>query len=153
SVLKRRAAALVGLGALAVLAWAGASPGAPSDTFRSGVESVTSEAGKTPERARLNRLFQLPWDYLLHEFPEFATEVGAAGLNDRWTDRSSAAIARRKADLELPTRALATIDRTKLSPQDALNYDLFRRQAEAQLEGRRFPWELLPLTQLYAIHQ
>ena len=42
-VLKRRAAALVGLGALAVLVWAGASLGAPSDTFRSGVESVISE--------------------------------------------------------------------------------------------------------------
>ena len=53
----------------------------------------------------------------------------------------------------MPTRALATIDRTKLSPQDALNYDLFRRQAEAQHAGRRFPWELLPLTQLYGIHQ
>jgi len=147
-VLKRRAAALVGLGALAVLVWAGASLGAPSDTFRSGVESVISEAGKTPERARLNRLFQLHWDYLLHEFPEFATEVGAAGLNDRWTDMSAAAIARRKADLELPVKALATIDRTKLAPEDALNYDLFRRQVDAQLEGRRFPWELMPVTQL-----
>jgi len=151
-VLKRRAAALVGLGALAVLVWAGASLGAPSDTFRSGVESVISEAGKTPERARLNRLFQLHWDYLLHEFPEFATEVGAAGLNDRWTDMSAAAIARRKADLELPVKALATIDRTKLAPEDALNYDLFRRQVDAQLEGRRFPWELMPVTQLYGPH-
>src|SRR3989441_944124 len=145
---------MCGLGALVVLLWApGSSFGAPSDSFHAGVESLIAEAGKTPDSARLHRLFQLHWDYLLHEFPEFATEVGAAGQNDRWTDRSSAAIARRKADLELPTRALATIDRTKLSPQDALNYDLFRRQAEAQLEGRRFPWELMPLTQLYGIHQ
>ena len=153
-VLTPRVRAMCGLGALVVLLWApGSSFGAPSDSFHAGVESLIAEAGKTPDPARLHRLFQLHWDYLLHEFPEFATEVGAAGQNDRWTDRSSAAIARRKADLELPTRALATIDRTKLSPQDALNYDLFRRQAEAQLEGRRFPWELMPLTQLYGIHQ
>ena len=153
-VLTPRVQAMCGLGALVVLLWApGSSFGAPSDSFHAGVESLIAEAGKTPDPARLHRLFQLHWDYLLHEFPEFATEVGAAGQNDRWTDRSSAAIARRKADLELPTRALATIDRTKLSPQDALNYDLFRRQAEAQLEGRRFPWELMPLTQLYGIHQ
>jgi len=153
-VLTPRVRAMCGLGALVVLLWApGSSFGAPSDSFHAGVESLIAEAGKTPDSARLHRLFQLHWDYLLHEFPEFATEVGAAGQNDRWTDRSSAAIARRKADLELPTRALATIDRTKLSPQDALNYDLFRRQAEAQLEGRRFPWELMPLTQLYGIHQ
>ena len=153
-VLTPRVRAMCGLGALVVLLWApGSSFGAPSDSFHAGVESLIAEAGKTPDPARLHRLFQLHWDYLLHEFPEFATEVGAAGQNDRWTDRSSAAIARRKADLELPTRALATIDRTKLSPQDALNYDLFRRQAEAQHAGRRFPWELLPLTQLYGIHQ
>jgi len=153
-VLTPRVRAMCGLGALVVLLWApGSSFGAPSDSFHAGVESLIAEAGKTPDPARLHRLFQLHWDYLLHEFPEFATEVGAAGQNDRWTDRSSAAIARRKADLELPTRALATIDRTKLSPQDALNYDLFRRQAEAQQAGRRFPWELLPLTQLYGIHQ
>jgi len=153
-VLTPRVRAMCGLGALVVLLWApGSSFGAPSDSFHAGVERLIAEAGKTPDSARLHRLFQLHWDYLLHEFPEFATEVGAAGQNDRWTDRSSAAIARRKADLELPTRALATIDRTKLSPQDALNYDLFRRQAEAQHAGRRFPWELLPLTQLYGIHQ
>src|SRR5207245_10817199 len=95
---------MCGLGALVVLLWApGSSFGAPSDSFHAGVESLIAEAGKTPDPARLHRLFQLHWDYLLHEFPEFATEVGAAGQNDRWTDRSSAAIARRKADLDLPT--------------------------------------------------
>jgi uncharacterized protein (DUF885 family) len=150
--LKRRIAALFGLGALAVLLGAGSSFGAPSDTFKAGVESVIAEAGQAPERARLHRLFQLHWDYVLQEFPEFATGVGAAGQNDRWTDQSAAAIARRKANLELPVKALAAIDRTKLAPEDALNYDLFKRQAEAQLEGRRFPGELMPLTQLYGLH-
>jgi uncharacterized protein (DUF885 family) len=114
---------------------------------------VIAEAGKTPERARLRRLFDLHWDYLLHEYPELATEVGAAGQNDRWTDISAAAIARRKVDLDLPMRALATIDRAKLAPQDALDYELFKRRAEARLEGRRFPWELMPLNQMWGIHQ
>ena len=135
-----------------MLLCAGSSFGAPSDIFKAGVESVIAEAGKAPERARLHRLFQLHWDYVLQEFPEFATEVGVAGQNDRWTDKSAAAIARRKANLELPVKALASIDRTKLAPEDALNYDLFKRQAEAQIEGRRFPWELMPLTQLYGLH-
>ena len=138
---------------LVVLLWApAASSGAPSDSFRAGVESVIAEAGTTPEHARLRRLFDIHWDYLLREFPEFATEVGAAGQNDRWTDRSAAAIARRKADLDLPLKALATIERAKLPPEDAFNYDLFKRQAEAQVEGRRFPWELMPLNQLWGIH-
>ena len=150
-VLTVRVPALLGLGLLALLWASGSSSGAPSDSFRAGIERVIAEAGKTPERTRLQRLFELHWDYLLQEFPEFATEVGVLGQNDRWTDRSATAIARRKADLELPVKALATIDRTKLAPEDALNYDLFKRQAEAQLEGRRFPWELMPLNQLYGI--
>src|SRR5207244_12917286 len=105
---------MCGLGALVVLLWApGSSFGAPSDSFHAGVESLIAEAGKTPDSARLHRLFQLHWDYLLHEFPEFATEVAAAGQNDRWTDRSSAAIASRKADREFSNRALTSVARTK----------------------------------------
>jgi len=152
-VVSARAAAWLGFAVLVALLWApGTALGTPSDSFRAGVERVIAEAGKTPERARLRRLFDLHWDYLLHEFPEVATEVGATGQNDRWTDVSAAAIVRRKADLDLPVRALATIDRAKLAPADALDYDLFKRQAEAELEGRRFPWELMPLNQLWGIH-
>ena len=114
---------------------------------------MIAEAGKTPEHERLRRLFDLHWAYLLQEFPELATEVGAAGQNDRWTDVSAAAVARRKAELDLPLKALATIDRAKLGPEDALDYDLFKRRAEARLEGRRFPWELMPLNQLGGIQQ
>jgi uncharacterized protein (DUF885 family) len=114
---------------------------------------VIAEAGETPEHERLRRLFDLHWAYLLQEFPELATEVGAAGQNDRWTDVSPAAVARRKAELDLPLKALATIDRAKLGSEDALDYDLFKRRAEARLEGRRFPWELMPLNQLGGIQQ
>jgi uncharacterized protein (DUF885 family) len=114
---------------------------------------MIAEAGKTPEHERLRRLFDLHWAYLLQEFPELATEVGAAGQNDRWTDVSAAAVARRKAELDLPLKALATIDRAKLGPEDSLDYDLFKRRAEARLEGRRFPWELMPLSQLGGIQQ
>jgi uncharacterized protein (DUF885 family) len=114
---------------------------------------VIAEAGKTPEHERLRRLFDLHWAYLLQEFPELATEIGAAGQNDRWTDVSAAAVARRKAELDLPLKALATIDRAKLGPEDALDYDLFKRRAEVRLEGRRFPWELMPLNQLGGIQQ
>src|SRR5262249_1320169 len=141
------------LGALVALLWAPAvAVGTPSDSLRAGVESVIAEAGKTPERERLRRLFDLHWDYLVHEFPELATEVGVTGQNDRWTDGSAAAVAQRKADLALPLKALATIDRAKLTPEDALDYDLFKRGLAERIEGRRFPWELMPLSQLWGVH-
>src|SRR4030095_2110395 len=89
----------------------------------------------------------------MQEFPEYATHVGIRGQNDRWTDHAPDGIARRKAALELPAKALALIDRAAPSPADRLNYDLFRRQAEERLEGRRFPWELMPVNQLGGIPQ
>ncbi|HKC99834.1 MAG TPA: DUF885 family protein, partial [Methylomirabilota bacterium] len=152
-MLTARVPALLALGALVALLWAPAlALGTPSDSLRAGVESLIAETGKTPERERLRRLFDLHWDYLMHEFPEFATEVGGAGENDRWTDVSAAAVARRKADLDLPFKALATIDRAKLAPEDALDYDLFKRAIEERIEGRRFPWELMPLNQMWGLH-
>jgi uncharacterized protein (DUF885 family) len=126
---------------------------APSESFAAGVEALIAEAGKTPDAERLHRLFKLSNDYALQEFPEYATYVGVRGQNGRWTDSSPEAIARRKAALDLPVKALATIDRAALSPADRLNYDLFRRRVEERLDWRRFPWELMPVSQLGGIQQ
>src|SRR3989442_5769266 len=110
---------------LALLCAPARSPAAPSDALAAGVEALIADAGKTPEDARLHRLFELHAEYLLQEFPEYATYVGARGQNGRWTDRSAAAIARRRAALELPAKALATIDRGKPQPPDRRNSDPF----------------------------
>ena len=119
------------VGALIVLlSAAGRSSAAPSDSLEAGVEALIADAGKTPEDKRLHRLFQLHSEYLLHEFPEYATYVGARGENGRWTDKSAAAIARRKADLELPAKALSTIDPSSL---DALLHPTFDPKAEFEV--------------------
>jgi uncharacterized protein (DUF885 family) len=126
---------------------------AASDSLATDVAALIADAGKSPDDQRLHRLFRLHFDYVMREFPEYATYVGVPGQNGRWTDRSAAAIARRKAELELPARALASIDRAKLPAADQLNYDLFRRRIEEHLEGRRFPWELMPISQLGGIQR
>jgi len=142
------------MAAVSALLWApAAAVAAPVDVLAAGVEALIADAGKRPDAERLHRLFQLQNDYALHEFPEYATYVGVRGQNDRWTDYSPEAIARRKAALELPVKALASIDRAALAPDDRLNYDLFRRGIEQWREGRRFPSELLPMNQIGGIHQ
>jgi uncharacterized protein (DUF885 family) len=142
------------LAALLVLLTAAARVGAsPSDTLMASVAAIIADAGRASDQARLHRLFDSFWAYAMEEFPEYATHVGAPGHNDRWNDRSPASIARRKANLDLWPTALATIDRAKLPAADQLNYDLFRRRVEEWRDGRRFPWELMPLTQLHGIHQ
>ena len=51
------------------------------------------------EPARLHRLFDLNWEYRMLEFPTFATYAGYPGQDDRWTDHSLDAVARRKREL------------------------------------------------------
>jgi uncharacterized protein (DUF885 family) len=138
---------------LVLLSAPGPARATPSESLAAGVEAVIADAGKRPDAERLHRLFQIRTDYVMQEFPEYATYVGIRGQNDRWTDHAPDAIARRKAALELPAKALASINRAALSPADRLNYDLFRRQVEERLEGRRFPWELMPVNQLGGIQQ
>jgi uncharacterized protein (DUF885 family) len=125
----------------------------PAETFAAGLEALIADAGKSSDAERLHQLFQLQTDYAVREFPEYATYLGIREQNGRWTDQSAEAIARRQALLDLPVRALATIDRAALSPADRLNYDLFRRRAEEWLDGRRFPWRLMPVTQLGGLQQ
>jgi uncharacterized protein (DUF885 family) len=152
--IRRRAPGWLAVAVLAVLvAVPAAARATPTETFAAGIEALIADAGKRPDAERLHRLFQLSRDYVLQEFPEYATYVGVRGHNDRWTDQSFEAIARRKAAQELPAKALASIDRGALSPADRLNYDLFRRRVEERLEGRRFPWELMPINQLGGIQQ
>ena len=108
---------------------------------------------RSKDAVRLHQLFKLDWERSLRESPEFATEVGHAGYNDRWTDNSLEAIARRKRELQAPRKVIASIRREKLSAMDQLNFDLFKRNYELAVEGSRFPGEYFQITQLNGIQQ
>ncbi len=102
---------------------------------------------------RLRELFAIRWDYLMTEFPEWATDVGYPGQNGRWTDNSLAAIERRQHELQTPLAVLRSIDRSKLSTGDQLNYDLFRKEIEEGIEGIRFKTDYLAVNQLGGVQQ
>src|SRR5258708_4634733 len=85
---------------------------------------------KGNESERLHALFTLEWEKRMQDSPEFATEVGYPGQNDRWTDASLAAIEQRKGELAAPLQVIQSIDRSKLSGPDQLSYDLFRKNFE-----------------------
>jgi uncharacterized protein (DUF885 family) len=105
------------------------------------------------DAARLHQLFKLDWERSLRESPEFATEVGHSGYNDRWTDNSLEAIAQRKRELPAPLQVIASIKRAKLGAADQLNYDLFKRNCEQAVAGARFPGEYFQITPLNGIQQ
>jgi len=122
-------------------------------SFERRAQEIVEGRGREAEALRLHRLFDAAWRYSLEEYPELATYVGEPGYNHRWTDLSPAAIERRKAELEIPARVLATIDRAQLPPADQDHFDLFGRATQEALEGRRFPSELMPVSQMQGVQQ
>ena len=124
-----------------------------ADEFDARYQAVIASKGKAAETERLHELFKADWAYTMAEYPEYATYVGVPGGETRWTDLSPAAIARRKQLASRGLPVLATIDRSQLGAVDRVSYDLFKRQAEEEVEGNRFPNELLQLTQMDGIQQ
>src|SRR5512137_393298 len=75
----------------------------------------------------LHDLFAAEWDYDMQQSPEWASELGDRRWNDRWSDDSLEAYARRNQHNQDVLGQLSKIDRGSLSPADQLNYDLFKK--------------------------
>jgi uncharacterized protein (DUF885 family) len=105
------------------------------------------EATKT-----LHELFAAEWDYKMEQHPAWASTLGDRRWNDRWGDISLEAIFKRH-DHDIATLPrLTKIDRAALAPGDQLNFDLFKRNYENEIEGFQYRWYLLPLNQLDGVH-
>lgn len=122
-------------------------------TYEKICAGLAANAEKLSDKARLDKLFTAHWDYLMHDFPEWATDVGYPGLNHLWTDSSPEAVAKRKTMTKVVKDTLKSIDREKLTDADKLNYDLFAYDADLQIEKARFPEEVLQLTQMDGVLQ
>jgi uncharacterized protein (DUF885 family) len=115
---------------------------------------VTSFGASTPAHIRRNRdtqelhaLFHREWEYSLEQNPTWASQRGDRRWNDRWEDVSLDAIKKRHEHNQRVLVELNKIDRRKLAPTDQLNYDLFQRQYELDVEGHQYRWFLVPLNQ------
>ena len=143
---------VLGLLALAVVAsraWCAPAP-EPSSAELSSAEPSSAEPQPAAVRS-LHALFDREWAREVREDPVEASLRGDRTYNDRWPDRSAAAIAEsHRADL----RALAElgrIPRDALPAEEQLNYDLFRWKYEDRLDSWRFHEYVFPLNQLDGI--
>ncbi len=109
---------------------------------------VQSQESRLNEAAKaLHELFASEWDYLMEQYPTWASRLGDRRWNDRWGDRSIDAIRKRhEHDIEVLTK-LRALDRNALLPPDQLNFDLFTKDYKDKVEGHRFRWYLIPLNQ------
>lgn len=125
----------------------------PSEEFIARGKEFLARKDSGTDAERLHRLFDFSWEYTMKENPEFATSVGYPGQNDRWTDMSAAAIARRKEADKIDLELIKSIDRSKLTGTDVVSYDLYRRNAEFGVEGDELPFEYLQINQMGGVQQ
>lgn len=78
------------------------------------------------------------WEWRLKSEPMSASYIGDRRYNDRWQDRSLAAIDRRASELRDFLRRLYAIDRSALSGDALLNYELFRRDLQDRVDAHSF---------------
>jgi uncharacterized protein (DUF885 family) len=100
---------------------------------------------------KLQALFEEDWQWNLKEFPEGATMFGDNRYNNRLTDASMEAYERRKAHEREMLDRIQKIDRSALTGQDAISYDLFLLDKKLNVEGQRFPAEYMPTDQMNGI--
>jgi prolyl oligopeptidase len=93
----------------------------------------------------LSSLFDSEWEWTLREDPMFASHLGDRRYNDRWPDVSLKSFSRRHDHRLEVLKKLDAIDVKVLTADDKLNYRLFRRQYEFDVEEYPFHWHLIPL--------
>ena len=101
----------------------------------------------TPEAKALHAFFDAEWDYEMEQNPTRASALGDRRWNDRWDDDSLETIRKQEEHTKEALQRLGKFDRSKLSPADQLNYDLFKKNLEQGIAGFRFRMYLLPVNQ------
>ncbi len=96
--------------------------------------------------ADFNALLDEVWENTMSDFPTFASSLGDRRFNDRWTDQSLEAIENRHVKDREFLRRLYAIDRGALGETDALNFELFRRDLQKDVDEHQFKGYLIPFS-------
>ncbi len=89
-------------------------------------------------------LLEEHWEWTLRNSPTFASSLGDHRYDDRWRDESLAAYETRHDERKEFLRRLYAIERAALSDADRLNYELFRRELQDDVDLYQFGGHLMP---------
>ena len=109
--------------------------------------ALKSRAAQPTDADALHAIFSAEWDYDMQQSPERASDLGDRRWNDRWSDESLEAYARRNRHYQDVLARLSKIDRSRLSPADQLDFDLFQKRYQDRVEGYKFHWFLMSFNQ------
>ncbi|MEC5215158.1 uncharacterized protein (DUF885 family) [Actimicrobium sp. GrIS 1.19] len=123
--------------------------------------ALAADAAPNAASRRLHQLVDADWQWQLQEYPEFATSLGDNRFNDRLTDQSATAVARRSAHQQAFHLALQSIAENQLRGQDRITLEILHSN-DAQAERLKRIYGKLPfsasddwmvLSQMDGIHQ
>lgn len=136
------------------LTWVVATVGTAYARSDQPVQTVQAAANCTPPSesaaTSLRQALDAEWEWRAAQFPENASDNGDHRYDDRLTDRSPAAVARRREHHRQFLSAIHCIDRNALEGEDRLSWDIFSyfadlavREDEVLLSmapGSNAPW-------------
>ena len=112
---------------------------------------VSCNLNTNPQDEKLKQYFQEQWELNLDNHPEYATYLGDNRYNDRLTDMSLDAIAKRQIQIQVSLDELLKIDRSKLSTEYKLYFDLYIDKLKQSIEGQQYKGYLRPIDQMGGI--
>ena len=86
------------------------------------------------------------WESRMSDYPTFASSLGDRRYNDQWTDQSLEGVENRHLKDREFLRRLYAIDRNALQENEQLNYELFRRDLQSDVDGHQFKSYLIPFS-------
>jgi uncharacterized protein (DUF885 family) len=123
------------------------SVAAPGEVHALGA-TASGQVRSSEAEAQLAALFEQDSSARRAEQPSLAAADGDRRYLGRWDDESPTAYERRRLRVEESLATLRGIEQTPLSAASQLNYELFQRTAELELEGYRWGIHLLSITNL-----
>ena len=104
-------------------------------------------AAQADATADFQALLDEHWEWTLSNSPVMASALGDKRFNQAWQDRSIDAIEERHKQTREFLRRTYAIDRSALQKEEQMNYELFRRQLQDDVDEHRFKGYLLPFSQ------
>ena len=112
----------------------------------------TSQVTSGTPAEQFKQQLESDWDYWVAQYPEFATQLGRTGYDDRWTDYSAAAIDGRAKYLRESLKNLTAIGKEALPAADQVSYDLYRDLLEGAVDGLVLHYDAFPIRSVVPNH-
>lgn len=113
--------------------------------------NIETEHTMNSETKKFHSILDEEWKSNAEKYPEWATRLGDNRFNDKLNDASYEAIINRQEEATKLLEKIKEINRSSLSLDDQLNYDLFLNSILFGIEGNAYLSYLMPISQMGGI--